>query len=290
MSVKEKIIEKVKHIPPLSESAEKLIAMMNDPDHNIASILKIINTDAALTARVLTVVNSAALALSEPITSISRAVSYLGDKKILDIALEFCINDLLQKPLEGYEGKQGALWQHNLCTAIASKEIARFTRTETCPDLAYTGGILHDMGKSVLSDFLRGTAAACTADIDTGNASDYLAAEEKRLATNHCHVGSAMARVWGLPDPIPDIIKYHHHPENADTGIRGLVYAVHLGDILAMNLASDSGSDALNYRLDSKYTEYIDITPDNILNIMLKVGDEYAYTKSLLLKEKDTAP
>jgi len=289
MTVKENILEKVNHIPPLSESAEKLIQMMGDPNHDVQSVLNIVQTDSALTTKVLTMVNSAAFALREPITSIARAVSYLGDKKILSIALEFCVNDLFQKPLEGYEGKQGALWEHNLCVAIASKEIARFAKNEISPDIAYTGGILHDMGKSILSDYLKGKVAECVTEINEGNAADYLAAEEKILGTNHCIVGSNMARSWGLPSPLPEIIENHHHPAESDLKIRNVVYAVHLGDIIAMNVAADMGSDVLQYRLDENYTEHIEISPESMPKILLKVAEEYNKTKSLLLGERGTA-
>jgi len=284
--VKDEILNKTKHIPPLSESAEKLIQMMGNPNHDVQNVLRIVQTDSALTTKVLTVVNSAAFALTEPITSISRAVSYLGDKKILGIALEFCVNDLFQKPLEGYEGKQGALWEHNLCVAIASKEIACFSKKETSPDLAYTGGILHDIGKSILSDYLKGTAAECITDISEGNVPDYIAAEEKRLGTNHCIVGSDMAKAWNLPSPLSDIIRHHHHPVDADISIRGLVYTVHLGDIIAMTISSDTESDVLQYRLDSNYIEFIDISPDTLSKIILKVEDEFNKTKTLLLGER----
>ncbi len=288
MAVKDNILEEINHIPPLSESAEKLIQMMGNPDHDVQSVLQIVQTDAALTTKVLTVVNSAAFSLSEPITSIARAVSYLGDKKILSIALEFCVNDLFQKPLEGYEGKQGALWEHNLCVAIAAKEIACFAKSETSPDLAYTGGIMHDIGKSILSGYLKGKVAECITEIEDGNASDYLAAEEKILDTNHCIVGSNMARSWGLPSPLPEIIEHHHHPADAEKNIRCLVYAVHLGDIIAMTVAADMGSDVLQYRLDNNYNEFIDISPEIMPKIMLKVADEYNKTKSLLLGERGT--
>ena len=288
MTVKDNILNEVNHIPPLSESAEKLIQMMGDPNHDVQSVLNIVQTDSALTTKVLTVVNSAALALREPITSIARAISYLGDKKILNIALEFCVNDLFQKPLEGYEGKQGALWEHNLCVAIASKEVARFAKKEISPDIAYTGGILHDMGKSILSDYLKGKAAECVTEVNEGNASDYLAAEEKILGTNHCIVGSNMARSWGLPSPLPEIIEYHHHPAESDPEIRGIVYAVHLGDIIAMNVAADMGSDVLQYRLDGNYIEHFEISPESMPKILLKVGEDYNKTKSLLLGERGT--
>ena len=140
----------------------------------------------------------------QPTTSIARAVAYLGDKTILSIALLYCQSPLFHKPLEGYESEKGALWNHNLRTAIASREIARYGRETISPDIAFTGGILHDIGKALVSELLKDTSGEILSKMDAGCFMDYLAAEEKILGTNHCIVGAELARYWGLPDPLPE--------------------------------------------------------------------------------------
>lgn len=281
-TIQKEIVRKIRQIPPLSQSASQLMTLMGDPDHNVGQITRIVECDAGLTTHILKVVNSAAFSLMEPTTSIARAVSYLGDKMIVGIALDFCTSELYARPLEGYESKQGALWDHNMRTAIAAKEIAGLSAGTVNPDLAFTCGILHDIGKAIISEFLKDSAGEIVAGIDDGTVTDYLAAEQERLGTDHCIVGSTLAKSWHLPDPLPEVIRCHHQPAAAKESDRALVYAVHLGDIIAMMGGAGTGADSMQYPLDTGYTEYVDISPDALAHVMLSVEDEFKKTKAAL--------
>ena len=282
MSTLDEIVKKAKSIPPLSQAAQSIIALMSDPEHDVQKMAQMLQCDAALTARILTVVNSAAFALAEPITTVSRAVMYLGDKMVLGIALDFCTQGLLHRPLEGYLGPQDVLWEHNLRTALTARAIAGMSKKVTSPDLAFTGGILHDIGKSVISGFLKGTAEDVLAGIDRGEFTDYLAGEQQKIGTNHCIIGAALALLWKLPQPFPDIIRYHHHPHQADAKYRAVTYAVHVGDIMAMMGGTGTGSDDMCYRLDDRFAEVLGITPDLLVDVMTGVDYEFQRTKALL--------
>ncbi len=282
MSIQEEILREIQQIPPLSHSVSLLMKLMNDTNHNVRQVTNIVECDSALTAQVLKVVNSATIALRQPTTSIAKATSYLGDKMILGIALDFCASHIFNKPLTGYEGQPGALWDHNLRTAIASREIARFGKKEISPDLAFTGGILHDIGKALLSEFLKDSAEDILSKIEEGTVPDYISGEWERLGTDHCIVGGEVAKFWQLPDPLPEIIMYHHQPGEASERNRALVYAVHLGDIIAMLGGTGTGTDIMQYRLDTKYTDYIDVLPDTLGSVIIQVEQEFQKTKSAL--------
>lgn len=286
-TIQKEIVRKIRQIPPLSASASKLMALMGDPDHNVGQVTRIVECDAGLTAHILKVVNSVAFSLMEPTTSIARAVSYLGGKMIVGIALDFCTSELYAGPLEGYESKQGALWNHNLRAAIAAKEIAELSAETINPDLAFTCGILHDIGKAIISEFLKDSASEIIAGIDDGTVTDYLAAEQERLGTNHCVVGAELAKFWRLPEPLPEVIRCHHQPGKAHNIHRALVYAVHLGDIIAMMGGTGTGADSMQYHLDAGYTDYIDISPDALAYVMLCVEDEFKKTRASLFGEED---
>lgn len=287
MPIQKEILREIRRIPPLSHSASRLMRLMGDPDHNVGHITGIVECDSALTARVLTVVNSPAFSLMQPTTSIARAVSYLGDKAVLGIALDFCASGIFDRPLEGYESERGALWDHNLRTAIASREMAKLGKEKISPDLAFTGGILHDIGKAVLSEYLKDSAREILAEIDDGAVTDYLSAEQEKLGTDHCIAGYEVAGSWNLPEPLPEIIRHHHHPGETNGVYRPLVYAVHLGDIIAMMGGTGTGTDAMQYQLDIKYTDYIDISPDFLAEVMLRVELEFKKTKSSLFGRKE---
>jgi putative nucleotidyltransferase with HDIG domain len=182
---------------------------------------------------------------------------------------------LYQKDLSGYEGQKGDLWAHNLLTALAAKTIVPHAKKAINGDVAFTCGLLHDLGKSILSDFLENTSAKVIQALDENKVKSYETAESKILGIDHCEAGFQLATHWNLPEPIPSAIRYHHNPSSAPEDHRTLVYAIHLGDMLAMMSGSGTGADTLRYQLDSNYVDYIDLDENDLASIMVEIGDEF---------------
>ncbi|WP_365888959.1 HDOD domain-containing protein, partial [Desulfuromonas sp.] len=177
----------------------------------------------------------------------------------------------------------GSLWGHDLFAAIASRAVAGRARSALDADLAFTGGLLHDLGKALLSEFLKGASPGFLEEIDSGEVRDYLAAEEQKLGLTHAQVGYELARTWSLPEAMQQVILHHHQPDAAAEEYRALVYAVHLGDIIAMMGGMGTGSDSLQYRLDPGHRDYFDLAPEDLAAIMLEVQDEFAKIAAAML-------
>ncbi len=283
MPLKDEIISRIKSVPPLSPTAQKIMAILCDRSQSVENLARIIETDPALTSRVLTIVNATALFSTEPITTIATAMTAIGDRVLLGIALDYCTDGLMLKPLDGYQAEQGKLWEHNLLTAIAAKVIAVMSPMEVNAEEAFTGGILHDIGKSVLSEFLKGSIDELIMEIDRGMLPDYLAVEEEKLGTNHCIIGAALAKMWKLPSPFPEIIRHHHHPQAADEKYHRIIYTVHLGDIIAMMKGVGTGCDSMCYQIENGYKELLGIRKDQLPSIMLRIDAEFQRTKALVI-------
>ena len=271
----EEIQKVISSVPLLSASANQLLQTTTDPDHDLMQIIGIVKTDSTLTARVLKVVNSAAFGLINEITSLDRAISYLGERLVVGIAIGDCAAQLFDKELKGYEGEHGALWRHDLRTAIASREVVAQSNSTINPDLAFTAGLLHDIGKALISDYLQGTASEVLEKIENNEFSDYLSAEEALIGFDHPHAGYELALAWKLPESITEVIRFHHAPAEAREEYRELVYAVHLGDNIAMMGGCGTGADSMHYKLDTDYTNFIDLKSKALDSIMLVVNDEF---------------
>jgi putative nucleotidyltransferase with HDIG domain len=265
----------VKSVPMLSASASRLLQLTSDPDHDMREVISLVKTDANLTARVLKVVNSAAFGLINEITSVDRAISYLGERIIVSIAIGDCAGKLFDKQLGGYEAAAGDLWKHDLRAAIAAREIVIHSNLATSAELAFTAGLLHDIGKSLISDYLQGSAPEAIELINSQDSLDYLEAERKIIGVDHTQSGFELAKAWNLPEELAEVILYHHQPANASEEFRPLVYAVHLGDNIAMMSGFGTGSDSMQYRLDPGYTNYVDISPETLDLVVLNVDIEF---------------
>jgi HD-like signal output (HDOD) protein len=280
------ILAAIQEIPLLSPSASRLLQIASRDDYDISEIIEVVRCDSALTARLLKTVNSVAYGLVHQVTSIDRAVSYLGERIVAGIALEDSAKALFNKKLEGYEGPAGELWEHDLRTAVGAREIAHYCKNELSKDLAFTAGILHAIGKAVLSDFLQGSASEVLADIDNHDINDYLEGERNLLGMDHTEAGYELAKAWELPESLQMAIRYHHTPQRAPEEYHPLVYAVHLGCILAMMSGSHS-SDALQYHLDKNYTNYFNITNEHIAMALLEVNESVGIIQAALSEGRE---
>lgn len=277
----------IDNTPLLSPSASLLLRVNADPESDLEDVIAIVRHDAALTARVLRVVNSSAFGLVHPVDSVERAVSYLGGWMVVSIAIGDSAGRLFQNPLEGYEGERGSLWRHDLFTAFAAREIVRFARLPIPAETAFTAGLLHDIGKAVISDFLKGTAGPALAEISQGNAVDYSAAERQILGVDHAEVGCELARAWGFPEVLQQTIRHHHHPQEAEEAIRPLIYAVHLGDIVAMMGGCGTGSDSMQHQLSPGYTGFFDLSSEALEQILLAAQQAFARAEEAISGTKE---
>ena len=282
MSIVEQITQRIKEQPLPSLVAFEILKTIEDEDHSMKAVVRLVESDASLTSEVLKMANSAAYYRGKPVTTVGRAVLLMGEMMVVGVAICVSTSIVYQKPLDGYDSPEGELWDHSLRSAIASRELAKFTKGKVNPGLAFTSGLLHDIGKSVISEFLVGSTEEMT-DLCTGKeAADYIEAERRAVGTDHCEVGYSLAQRWGLPEMLCMAIRDHHHPAKTENEYKALVYTVHLGDIVSMLGGGGTGSDSLAYTVDNEYEKYLNIQQNQLSEILLKVGEDFAELKETL--------
>ena len=281
MNITETIAHQIDKMPMLSAAVSRLIAISGDAKSSIKEMAKVVETDAVLTAKVLKVANSAAFSPPQPIATLNQAIVYLGEKIVMGVAIDSS-SSVFSNPLEGYESAAGELWAHSLQTAIAAREMAAFSINKVSPDLAYTAGLLHDIGKSVVSNLFDRQSHSMAIKCDQRQVEDFAAAERDLLGTDHAHVGAELARHWKLPESLRLAIKFHHQPRLADSLHINLVYVVHIADILAMMAGIGTGIDVLSYRMDSDYRSYIKISKNELSRVVLNTYYEFEKSKKIV--------
>ena len=266
----------LRDVKPISPSLLKLLGITADAEHSLREIVEVIRFDSVLTAYVLRAANSAAFRRSQQIDSLDMAVSLLGERFVVGLAMDLRSDGFFEQPLPGYESAAGDLWRHSIKAALAARLVCQYARKPIDGGQAFTGGILHDIGKVVLSSLLAGTAADMVAFVDASeDHASYLDAERERLGADHCEAGVALAELWRLPVCYREAISKHHHPCEADAEHIGLVYAVHLGDAIAMMSGAGTGADCLMYPLDPDVPTYFSFEPDSIPRVLLAMEEEY---------------
>ena len=271
------LAEAVKQVRPFSPALAGLLSVTSRPDHGIGDVMALVQQDPVLTAHLLRAANTAAFRRSEEVVALGMAVSLLGERFTIGLALKLCSGGFFDQSLSGYESAAGELWTHSIKTAIAARLVSRYARGGLDASQAFTAGILHDIGKAVLSAGLGGRGRALAQSVISGEGHEsYLTAERAVLGYDHCEAGEALATAWRLPEIYRAAIAHHHDPSACPDAFAPLVFAVHLGDLFAMMTGAGTGADCLLYSLSPDSERYFSYGAEDVQRILLELEDEYA--------------
>ena len=226
-----KRIYSIKRLAAMPHVLTRLLSALATPDVSINKLSEIIENDQALTAKVLSLANSAFYGFSQEVTTIKRAATLIGMHELELLALGAGFGDFfnMKKTPERFNGR--ALWQHCLAVSWLSKELATVTGSFS-PSEVMVAGLLHDLGKLVLICHLKEEMEEVLALTDQG-VSPHEA--ERRLGVEHTRIGALLARRWNLPALLQEAIAKHHNPTPSDP-FYASTSLVFLGDYMAHKL------------------------------------------------------
>lgn len=240
------ILEKVDTLPPFPAVIHKALALLQDPLVSAERIVEAVRFDQAITANVLKVCNSAFFGGVQPVSSLKDALVRIGNKKLIRVILSVGGSDVLQKEVPGYDLERGALWRHSVLCALLCESLCDVVGYGT-KDKAFTAGLLHDVGKVVLSEFV-GQDYGKIRDAAVAANFTFPDAESGILGVNHAEAGGRIAEKWNFDPELVNAIRYHHDPANGDPS--ALLFLVHFSDILCLTSGIGGGSDGLRYNVD----------------------------------------
>ncbi|RLB17033.1 MAG: hypothetical protein DRG82_07655 [Deltaproteobacteria bacterium] len=222
----ERAIEAVKPIPQV---ALKIMRMIERDDYTMSEVGKEIRQDQVISGKVLNFCNSAVMGFRDKIDSIDRAVVVLGEKRLLEMVISASVESSFAQSAHGYSLCKGGIYQHALGTAMIAQEIAAFSG-KAAKDIAYTAGLLHDIGKIPLDQFMAVNAPLFYRKIQREGI-ELCEIEKMRFGIDHAQAGKLLGAKWDLPRNLIDVIANHHCPEKSEED-EELVTVVHIADLL----------------------------------------------------------
>jgi putative nucleotidyltransferase with HDIG domain len=232
-------------IQPIPQVALKILRLIENEEYAITALADEIRKDQVISARTLKLCNSVAFAGRNRVDSLDQALVYLGLRRLVKLVISVSVNEFFSHSGLGYSLCKGGLYHHAVGTAIVAEKLAEYTASVE-PDLAYTAGLLHDIGKVVLDQSIAAAYPLFYRKLfeEEHNFSE---AEKEILGLDHTQVGSKLARKWSFPESLRDIIRHHHEPENA-TRHPELAHVVYLADLLMSRFHSGLELERLNTR------------------------------------------
>ncbi|MGZ9044389.1 MAG: HDOD domain-containing protein [Telluria sp.] len=221
------VVRQLHDLPSLPAVVMELLNSIDQEDVDISVLAKKVSYDQALTAKTLRLANSSLYGLQVKVTTITHAITFLGFQTTRNLitaaALTGCFPD---GDCAEFDSK--AFWRHSIATAACAKVLARRLRFNQ--DYAFTAGLLHDIGRLVLS---AGFPALYATVLASSRANDgyLLDAEREMLGIDHVEAGVALAGHWNFSDTMRLAIAHHHDPEAPGAGF--LATLVHVANAIA---------------------------------------------------------
>lgn len=231
----ENILDQIDRLKPLPTTSRKIMRIVENPQATADQVIQVIKKDQALAADVIRMANSASLGYRVPCHSIETGVVRIGFKRVRALALRSFASGPLTQRLSGYRMKETSLWQHSLETAVYSEYIAREISYPD-PEDAYVAGLLHDIGKLLLDQYVLGDYQKIIRMMDEEKKPLWVI-EEELFGIDHGVIGGMMVEKWKLPSKLAEGIRFHHMPTLAKKH-RVMVTAVHVANALTPALGN----------------------------------------------------
>ncbi|HEX3626201.1 MAG TPA: HDOD domain-containing protein [Verrucomicrobiae bacterium] len=203
-------IEGIKHLPPTPTLMIQLLELFRKPDTDVDEVVTLLSRDPALSVEVLRRCNSAFFSQDTPVMDINEAVFRMGFYELYQMTMSlYGMRVLTPKTnVPGFSAE--ALQRHSNITAIASGALA--LELEEPEGVAFTAGLLHDVGKLVLA--LGERDKYVTVMEECRNLGISLSAMEKMVfGFNHDEVGARLLQRWGVPVEVVMPALGHNDPE-----------------------------------------------------------------------------
>ena len=178
-------------LPTLPEVALKVREAAEDPDIGIAQLSKVIGNDAALTARIVKVVNSPLLRTNKEITDLQMAVARLGINYTCNLATGLAMEQMFQATSDVVDRKMREVW--NKSTEIAGIcHVLCKHYTRLLPDQATLAGLVHQIGVLPILTYAEDHSELLADSISLNHVIEQI----------HPIIGDRILRTWEFPEQI----------------------------------------------------------------------------------------
>lgn len=255
-------------LPTLAPIAIKLLQLTADDKSNAAQVGQGLKADPALTAKLLSIANSASSGVRQEVTTVDRAVSLLGFRTVRNLVLALKVVEVFQQPgRKTTRFDRMEFWRHTLGVACAARRLAELRR-ELNIDLeeAFSAGLLHDLGKIALDAVFPKAYERIVERVDQ-EVGDIADVERALLGADHTEAGRRLAEKWNLPKMFCEVIWLHHLAADAlpeHVCAPKMILLVQLADMLTREQGVGYSGNYLTNETAEEMGRRLGFTPQHI--------------------------
>ncbi len=205
-----KIVSTMGELPASPAIVSTVMGLTSNMDTEVAQLGKVLSADQALSAKVLKLSNSSFYGRPKGVGTLKEAILILGFSTLRSLVVASSTHSLFKK--KGESDIEQKLWEHSLATAMASRIVSEKIRHPQVEE-AFIVGLMHDLGKLILSQKLSEQYEAVCTQVETENLT-FLEVENEQLGFGHVEVGRLLLEKWNFPSTLTSAISNHHDPQN----------------------------------------------------------------------------
>lgn len=269
-----RVVSELRNLRMQQAAAARLLPILDDPLVGAKEVAEIIETDPAMTARVLRLANSAFLGVQNPVVSAAHAVTVIGFSVVRSVAVSTAAGL--------FEGRRSTLptdfWGHSVRVAAASAlcgPVCEVSRGD-----AFSAGLLHDIGQALMFRFDPPNYRQLLLGVEV-DSEVHLKQERRSFGMNHAELGALALEEWKLPAELVEATAEHHR--GVSVGVSNLRKTVVLGEHLGnVHAAKDPTSRGEARQALARSAREADVTMHHVDELLLELQSDIDHLRGLL--------
>ena len=210
----QKRLEETIEIPPLADTAQKIIKLRVDPNASTDDVTGVVETDPALAAQVVSWAASPYYASPGKIRSVEDAiVRVLGFDLVINLALGLALGKTLSLPKD-HPQQATPYWQQSIYTAAVIEGLTRAMPRAERPEagLTYLAGLLHNFGYLLLAHVFPPHFSLICRHLEVNPHLCHSYVEQHLLGISREQIGAWLMKLWDMPEELSTALRFQHDP------------------------------------------------------------------------------
>lgn len=257
-------------LPVFNATALRIQQEIAKDESDLQLIEKLIVSDQALTAKVLSVSNSAFYKGLQQVSTVRNAIVRVGINEVSNIVMLITHESNFRSKDPFMQGIMRKLWRHSVACAMGSNWLAKQCGLHSLAHEAFFAGLLHDVGMLFILTVIDDLKHSNEIEIQP---SDALLVEA--MNTLHTHHGHSLMSHWNLPEKYSQIARDHHQEEF--DGNNSLLALVRLADMACCKLGIGLDKDPSLVLIASPEAETLHISEVDLARMEIMLEDSQVY-------------
>lgn len=205
-------LEETVEIPPLPQTAQRILRLRADPDAGITELADIVETDPALAAQVISWAASPFYAAPGRIRSVEDAIGrVLGFDLVINLAVGLTLGRTLALPKDAPQGTT-PYWEQAIYTAAVIEGLSRAMPPARRPEIgmSYLAGLLHNFGYLLLAHIFPPHFTLLCRHMEANPHVPAPLIEQHLLGVSREQIGCWLMRCWDMPEELVLALRHQH--------------------------------------------------------------------------------